>query len=421
MPPRLTLLVLNERLAPLKIRVVSGYQAISKKAKFQCDHGHEWTNYVCAALDKQIGCPYCAGRAFLPEELPVRLAERRVDMLGDFTRMTTKNSFRCWECGHEWRVPFHVIWYGRAGCPACAGILHKNREELNAQLAIQKLPFVLLDEPVNTKTPTRIKALTCGHEFTRSYDQIRTRKECPICAGAERDAAEVNQLLAVRGIVLLGEYEKAISPARFLRVACGHEWQSTVSSVLGGSGCLVCKGHRHTRSSVNDGLAARGIVMIDEYAGRHAKVRFICEKDHVWRTTLGTIRRGSGCPICANIGIFCAPTGFVYVMQYGNGLVKIGSSSEPERRRKELLKATRESIELLAWYQFGDGSGRSAWEAEQEAHSFFALDNAGLTGFDGASELFHITPADACQWLCDAGGILISDNLNTEILVAQSF
>ncbi|EAU9316255.1 GIY-YIG nuclease family protein [Salmonella enterica] len=421
MPPRLTLETLNKRLEPLNISVIGDYTAISKKARFRCAHGHEWTNYVCAALDKGIGCPYCAGRAIMPDDLATGIAARRVDMLDDFVRMTTKNTFRCWDCDHKWTVQFHVIWYGRAGCPSCAGILHKTREELNELLIEQGVPFVLLDEPVNTKTPTRVKALQCGHEFVRSFDQLRTRKACPICAGTERTSAEVNQLLAPRGIVLLGEYRGAVAPARFLRIACGHEWESTCSSVLGGSGCLVCRGFHHSRQSINIELAPRGIVMIDDYAGRHTAVRFACAQDHVWRTTIGTIKRGSGCPVCANIGIFCAPVGYVYVMSYSNGLVKIGSSSDPQRRRKELLKATREGIEIVAQYQFGNGTGRAAWEAEQLAHENFREKRAGLTGFDGSTELFRITPGEACQWLLDAGGNLILDNKNAESIAKQDF
>lgn len=73
-----------------------------------------------------------------------------------------------------------------------------------------------------------------------------------------------------------------------------------------------------------------------------------------------------------------------------------------------MRRETREAIELVAMYQYGLGNGRDALAGEQLTHEHFAEHKAGLTGFDGATEFFRITPEQAAGYIREIGGVPVA-------------
>ncbi|BCG08776.1 GIY-YIG nuclease family protein [Buttiauxella agrestis] len=94
------------------------------------------------------------------------------------------------------------------------------------------------------------------------------------------------------------------------------------------------------------------------------------------------------------------PTAFVYVMTYGEKLVKIGISNDPAQRLQQLQRDTNEPLTLIAVYQYGDGSGSAAHELDQAARKRLAAFSEGMSG------LFNIRPTAACNTLLKLGGRL---------------
>lgn len=92
----------------------------------------------------------------------------------------------------------------------------------------------------------------------------------------------------------------------------GHEWQATVRSRTGGSGCPVCS-RRAVLAGSNDlastrpDLAAqwhpaknRGLTPQDVTEGAGRKVWWRCEKGHEWQASISSrARDGAGCPVCS--------------------------------------------------------------------------------------------------------------------------
>jgi hypothetical protein len=107
----------------------------------------------------------------------------------------------------------------------------------------------------------------------------------------------------------------------------------------------------------------------------------------------------------------------VYVMAYGNDLTKIGITFDTARRLSRLRKAVRNEVVFVAAYLFGTGTGREAKAAEDTAHYHFAPKHAGLTGFKGCTEIFRITPAEACEYLCRAGGVAVTPEQGAALLI----
>ena len=122
-------------------------------------------------------------------------------------------------------------------------------------------------------------------------------------SGNQLTKEEVNDRLSSRGIVLLGEYENSDTKARF-QCSKEHTWEAKPTNVLhGGTGCPRCSRRKVslTKEIVSDRLAARGIVMLDEYVHQTVKARFQCSEGHTWAARPNNVLSGKGCPKCGSI------------------------------------------------------------------------------------------------------------------------
>lgn len=383
------------------IILIGEYTNTATKTLFKGACGHEW-EATPNHIKKGRGCPYCAGQRQTKETVNLSLAPRQLKMIGEFKGMKTKTLFVNALCGHEWEArPQSIV--GGGGCPYCAGQAGITTVSVNKELA--KKGIILLGEYKSMNTKTQFKG-ECGHVWSTRLNNIRNQGQgCPHCAGnAPLIKEEINARLKTRRIILISEYQGVNVKALFTG-ACGHEWHALPSSVLSGNNCPECsKTAKLTKKTINERLEARGIVLTGAYKNTTIKAEFVGACGHKWQTRPHSVLGGTGCPHCAERGGWSNPVSYVYALAYSNGFVKIGIATDPYRRIYELQRATREHIELIALYQFGDGTGRAAYEAEQAAHKHFTDQHAGLKGFAGATELFRITPAEACEYLRQAGG-----------------
>lgn len=114
---------------------------------------------------------------------------------------------------------------------------------------------------------------------------------------------EINTRLEPKGIKIIGNYVSS-SISTLLECNSGHQWKTRVANLINrGDGCPMCSGHNHTKiwttQSINDCISERGILLTSEYPGKVGKRgSFICEKGHKWDTTIASVLRGSGCKVC---------------------------------------------------------------------------------------------------------------------------
>ncbi|PYJ58081.1 MAG: hypothetical protein DME24_17680 [Verrucomicrobia bacterium] len=91
---------------------------------------------------------------------------------------------------------------------------------------------------------------------------------------------------------------------------CGYEWQATPATRSHGCGCAQCAGKLATPSTCllikRPNVAAEWHpskngkltpVQVTEFSNK--KVYWLCERDHVWRTSINNRSHGSNCPYCA--------------------------------------------------------------------------------------------------------------------------
>ena len=310
-------------------------------------------------------------------------------LLGEYKSALTKTTFQCAN-QHTWEAKPNTILNG-AGCPHCS-----NRAPLTAEVVNERLAprgITLIGPYVNTTT-SALFACSNGHEWTAKPGLVMFTTGCPHCSDhIPLTMSVINERIAHRGLRLIGEYVKTHEKALF-QCDNGHEWRVRPNAVMRGDGCPHCANCAPlTAEIVNERIAHRGISLIGEYVRSSQKTTFQCDQGHTWEAKPNDLLTGYGCPHCANYGVWSTERCYLYVMDV-DGMTKIGISAFPAQRLAQLRRKTPHQVTLAALYHIGNG--RDAYAFEQDVHKHFSHVNAGLKGFDGATELFRIAPAAAC-------------------------
>ena len=162
-----------------------------------------------------------------------------------------------------------------------------------------------------------------GHEWLAVIANRNKGFSCPYCSGryiikGENDLQSLNPLLAKDW-----NYEKnnGLTPADIMsnsgkrvwwKCSKGHEWQATVASRSGGTGCPYCVGKKVLKGyndlqTVNPTLTKEwnyennGNLKPEDFtANSGKKVWWKCSKGHEWQATLYSRNTGNGCPVCSS-------------------------------------------------------------------------------------------------------------------------
>jgi hypothetical protein len=94
------------------------------------------------------------------EIVNVRLKDRGIKLIGEYTRLKDRSLFRC-DCSHEWVAIVSSVTHYKTGCPVCSQRIKLTKEEINQRL--QKYGTQLLDEYQGSNTFSRFKCV-CGND-----------------------------------------------------------------------------------------------------------------------------------------------------------------------------------------------------------------------------------------------------------------
>ena len=178
----------------------------------------------------------------------------------DITFGSNKQYWWIGRCGHEWQASPKSRHAGE-NCPYCAGMrvlegfndLASVKPELIAEWSPENAP--LKPNEVNTWSHRKVQWIgRCGHEWSA---QIRARVRgagCPYCSNNKimqgyNDLATVHPEIAKEWSPRNLPWTPDRAPAGANRMAwwrCerGHEWQTLISTRVGGSKCPYCSGIR---------------------------------------------------------------------------------------------------------------------------------------------------------------------------------
>ena len=125
-----------------------------------------------------------------------------------------------------------------------------------------------------------------------------------------------------------------------VRVKCiedNHEWVTTITSLVRGSGCPKCAGQTQTlddyiaRIEESGKIQFVGIVGEGTFIGNKTRVRVRCMEGHEWSAVISDLIRGSGCRKCTvkrNADLLRIPLEDYITRIEANGKIKYLSIAE---------------------------------------------------------------------------------------------
>lgn len=296
------------------------------KYMLRCVHdGHEWENSYSHLVNRNQGCPKCAGNVLTNEERIENIADvanGRYVVTGIMPVIDDRDqsfSFKCNTCDHEWVTTYGSVYRQKTGCPSCT-----NRIKLTPETRMQRMVDVL------------------------------------------GDAVEVICLVLENG---------ARSRYRFRCLVDGHEWETTYTKIVhGGTGCAKCQkraaGAKFMISPedrvrrINEVGSGRFVCMdLVQEAGSHSKYRYKCLVDgHEWVTTHDAIvNGGKGCPVCHGMGYSSTIAGSFYIVRWthtdGRTFYKFGITNKTVKKRVNDQRKQTEFIPEIVYeatYDTGD-------------------------------------------------------------------
>ena len=117
------------------------YKSTKFRVHWQCEKGHKWDTILASRVERNTGCPVCAGNVVLAgfndlqSGFPLVAAtwnfEKNASLLPtQVTRFSTKKVWwKCPECGYEWMAQIANRTGNESGCPKCSNYSHTSFPE----------------------------------------------------------------------------------------------------------------------------------------------------------------------------------------------------------------------------------------------------------------------------------------------------
>lgn len=221
-------------------------------------------------------------------------------------------------------------------------------------------------------------------------------KGCPACSGHVKLTNEIidNKILR-REITRLGEVNGNHNKIlwKCLRVNCEHEWRSTVGSILQGTGCPAC-----VRKSVWDNqkidafLKDRPIQRVGEAGSVRYKIMWRCLISgcgQEWMTYIHHVIRGTGCPTCSKSGFDPSKPSIIYVYTIDDKYCGYGITNDFKQRNTSHKRNFRKSGVSAKLITIFKCSGVEAQRIETLLKKTFDVVNTGIGGFKTEATYLH--------------------------------
>jgi hypothetical protein len=159
---------------------------------FRCDNGHVWSEYVQRVLGWR-GCPECIGdhrpAHWLSKEIVnSRLEPHGITLVSEYVDMNTMSVFRCAH-DKEWNTrPGTVLGSPRCPCEGYQGRLF-TKDIVNAKLAASGSDIRVIGEYKNNYTKTLFECVN-DHHWEAVPSSALQGYGCPTCAKYGFDSSE---------------------------------------------------------------------------------------------------------------------------------------------------------------------------------------------------------------------------------------
>ena len=299
-----------------QIEVLKFERGKNALCRFRCrDCEREW-EAMWRTVKRSKGCGPCLRKAATTTE--VQAAARVAEKHGASIRLisyggkvgTHDSTFQCAE-GHEW---IQSVWNIANGysCAQCSGMVaytaQTARQAVNERHggAIRLVDF----KPDGKKFSTF--RCTEGHEWETHHGGVIGGRGCSRCSGFHTrtldDMLEEIEQTYDGGIEMVSYGGSRVSLSSVFRCAEGHEWESSVQTVVGkANGCSKCSGYAPITEAEFIERVERthgdSVVLVEWGGGIGCSSVFRCSEGHEWATRGSHVSDdGTGCPRCSGTG-----------------------------------------------------------------------------------------------------------------------
>lgn len=350
-----------------------------KKVSWKCKSGHMWVQEVRTRTNRgqKNYASKCPGCISLELNYPHLLKE--INGWNPSKVSFGSNQKKSWKCvkGHIWIATVKSRTTGDTGCPICTRrkIVSGLNDLLtsNKNLAIQAKGW---DPSKYLAGSNSRKEWVCdkGHEFSAVIAQRSRGRGCPVCSGKKilkgiNDLATTNPELA-KELIDIDPTKINSGSNKYGTWKCklNHTWKAQIfNRTTARSGCPYCQMKKvltgfNDLKTLNSDLAKEAFDWdpSKQMPGSSKKVKWKCEKGHIWTAVIYSRVRGNGCPTCATTGYDPNENGYLYLLEHIKWeMLQIGISNNPEIRFKDHKRLGWDLIEVRGPM---DGHLAQQWE-----------------------------------------------------------
>lgn len=145
-----------------------------------------------------------------------------------------------------------------------------------------------------------------GHIWSGDYRSVHKGSWCLKCSGKEKFTIEkCHEVARLHGGKCLStKYTRARDVYEW-QCKHGHKWKTTLGSIIRGSWCFVCF-HRSTRNTIEDchklAKSNNGKFLSTEYIRANIKYVWRCHEGHIFEATYCAVQKHRWCPTCGKHG-----------------------------------------------------------------------------------------------------------------------
>ena len=298
----------------------------NKKLEWKCSKKHIWSAEVHSVALSGSKCPYCSGHRVLSgfndlKTTNPKLVEEIVS--GDPSKVTKgSDKIFIWKCKENHQYPATISNRTKkvsTGCPYCSGQKalkgFNDLKSKNPKLAKEAFGWDPTEFTAGSSGKKMKWKCRKGHTWLATIaSRNGSEVGCPKCSG--RDVViGVNDLRTL--FPELAKEADGWDPSLIMagsgrilkwKCKCGHNWNARVGSrSFGGNNCPLCSNQK-TVKGINDLSSTHPDLAKQAYkwnpttlsAGSNKSVKWICSKEHIWKTSVAhRTRESTSCPFCS--------------------------------------------------------------------------------------------------------------------------
>jgi hypothetical protein len=217
-----------------------------------------------------------------------------------------------WICanGHKWKTRADSVQRG-TWCRKCSTYKQKNTIDEMRHIAAKRGGQCLSQLYINAQTKLTWKCKN-GHIFDATPSHVKQGRWCRIC-GIQRAAKDKSLPMSEIQAIAKSRNGRCLSETynskEKLKWQCdkGHVWKAIVHSVKGGTWCPVCSRVRSRRKPLTieemRGIATSrgGLCLSPHYHDTDTKLKWQCENGHIWEALPSSVKKGHWCAECAGV------------------------------------------------------------------------------------------------------------------------